>query len=450
MSGNETAYQPGIALWLNPIYPLLLIFQDLGLIGAWIGIIIIFQAYLLLLFFGKWISRYFLTFLVVPIFFQLNILFIGFTSTSWGLISILAFLIYLINVRKYSSQRKVTIIFGLMTFAGTALIVPTILPYYIPILGILFLIDLALKDKNAVRNILTPFLGVLGSLGVYGLNLFLSNKNYRSEIINLYVTELPYNTSSVTVNLILDFLSIKGSIRPITDIFDFFGWIIFITFVLSLIFSIRFKNQHRIVMSLCGAFFGFVTMFGIFEISFFKGRAGIYFLIIFLLSMAIIASYGHKKYLGKWLFIFSAGLALSSAYLFPVVQYRYHDEKIYYKTLELLKDHKITNDAIVYTTLPQLNFVSIDFDVRNMDRLFEINPFSKQQVIVLLDFNMDFIDPVLSRQFEYQEVHNSDINATLTRIRDEKIKKSEEIETRIIKHNFTLIFEDENYKIYSN
>ena len=456
LSNAQTAYQPGLSLYISPVHYFFADIIDLGYLAGILGISIVFHSFLVLSAFNSQMAKFFLLILLLPFFYQLNILLIGLASTSWGVLILVAFLAMLINLSNHQLNFKYALTY-VGIFSSVGLFTPTIFPYLIPLVFIVFFFDLLLGEKEAFIKFLIPATSLLLSSLIYILNTIFSNSEASSEISSMFVTSLrnQFNFFSISedaslfIQLILDFFSFEDSIRPLNSVFDLFGWVIFLTYGIILIYSLIKKNRVGYITASFGFYFGLVTMVGIFEISYFKGRAGIYFLVIFSISLAYALSTLYNKYFGVYLLAGVTIVAFISGAMFPIKHYRYHDESIYFEVSDLILNGDILESSLVITDLPQMNLVSNRFKILNLNDFDKFKLQDQSQIIFILDFNEELIDPVYSRQFEFYEVYNTDIDSKIRGIRDQKIVESKLFEATI-KDTYKLIFSDSKYKIYSN
>jgi hypothetical protein len=245
-----------------------------------------------------------------------------------------------------------------------------------------------------------------------------------------------------------DYFFINDEIRPISSFLDLVGYISLLFSFIVFIYYYRRKNIAFTILAFFAGYFGIITMFGIFDLSYIKGRAGWYFIFIFILLISALLSVTVTSYLIYRVFIFLLIIInLVTLRTHPITHYRYHDEYIYFEIRDIVSAVDVSSKIIINDELPQLGVIDQRLQVRELKDIL-----NKQEVenstLIVLDFNKKLPDPVLSREFQFRDVANQDITVTLEKRIEEKIKQSKISEKEIIKNNFMIIYEDAHYKIY--
>lgn len=380
-------YAPGFHLFLYPLTYLVKYSEIYRFAGGIIGMIFAFYAYLLLKDnFKNKITYLFLGLLLaLPLFKELTLSTIGFYPSSLSFIIFLGF-IYFLTLPEEIGRGKNLLLYLILNMA-LAVTVPYLFVQYLPALFVVLIAVLVQKSLFGAKAKKTYFYFFL--ISCFGLALAFGHTYLQTKIIrraNAFpeipiaapdTAEISTNQENVkkiseklsflkdnsfSQNYIFPFLasaeetlSIKN-IRGVNNYLSIGAYLWFAATIVLLYFSIKLKNKYLFIVSCLSVVFGISILIGIFEMSFYRGRAGWYLLVLAIIGIAIIFD---KIYSSKlvlfWAIIF-AFMALS-AILYPPKYYRAYYSDTFEQVSQIAKNYPDEKICLI-TSQYQLSILS--------------------------------------------------------------------------------------------
>lgn len=477
LSGSPAEYQPGYSLVLAPYYYIFSLENFLNYVGTLAGLTFLMQSLVIMYAFNKKLSLFFLAILPLPIFLELNKTIIALTSNSLSILLFVGFLAGVIIFLEKNREKICKFESNIVIFVAlvSSFIVAPPLGYYL--FSSLVLLGLALMLIFKKIYFLKPLLFSLLGMTLYLTNAIfspfvyaiyqegefpasISNSNVRNVSIailesspNFYENQNP-DSESLTrpityLKIILeDIIFQQDDIRKISSVFDLAGYVVLIIFFCSLIYFFIQRNIALAVISFYGLFFGLITMLGVLDVTFFKGRSGWYFLLTTAIGISIIFTKIFQKRLQVLLAFSSLFLINFAVFTFsPIEHYRYLDEKIYFEIKRIIKNENYSDLILINNDIPYVEIVDSKINSMNIEDILTLDP-KKYNILIILDFDSKILDPVLSRQYSFREVQGDNIEEKLRSQVTSKIIKNQKNEKLLISAGYSVIYEADTFKIY--
>ena len=463
----ESGYQPGYFLFVKQLYLLYDFQSSLNYLGSIIGIIVIINTIFLIYTINKNAGLIFASIIQLPIFLELNKVIIGLTSNSLSFLILAGTIIGLILYYDQASSIQHRNITVAISSLSSAITVPTLTFYLFPLFIIVAII---FRGKEKIRTSLLPTLYLtLGVViyvvnGVYGTlqsNLqkstesrspLLGNTQTVVEIVSKAPRELDQSEvlslSDQIIALLRDYLVFSSEVRPLSGWFSISGYLILICILLVLFSPMGKRRLDLKLLLVFLLYFGIITMLGVFDLTYIKGRAGWYYLFIFAITISFLFSYikviSARSELIPLLFIL---VSIITYFYWPIYHYRYVDENVYRAVRDLTFDLKNSNQIFINDTLPYAKNISNKIYLSSDEALMS-DPSKGKTIIFVLDFNTKLLDPTLSRQFQKSEINNSNFLEKLYQIRDDKIRDAITLQKYLLDEDYDLYKSVDGYKIF--
>jgi hypothetical protein len=391
------AYPPGLYILCSGIYSLFDMKNYVNIIGLAISLVINIEIYKLLNGIIKEKSKYiFLLVTLLPIFNSIIFTRVGFNSgqlTFLWLINLIAIFSRLIKKDPIGKQFWTLIISSLIVQPHV------VLSWFIPIVATTFYLYKA-KIINQIK-FLIPIL----SVPLISIVTYLILANYSLSTFNL--TDMSNFKQKHFINILWENLfsivGIKGHIRPWDESILSVGAYIGICILVIILFVT--KDEQLKVISIFALFMGLVVVTGMFELSYFKGRTGLYYFYLIVLVMILI--YEKIKFSLR---TENSLIILLAIILFinPPIAYRIFDEKVFYTVKSLQSQLNITSLYTQFDSMDLLtnNNQSKKIDLNTSQSELNYNYYLIQKNIpqlIILNNNKNLPSPYFSGHKRYED-----------------------------------------------
>lgn len=443
-------YPIGFSILTSSVKQLINFERSINYVAASIALIIAFEVYKINSnSLGKKMSIFFQFIILLPI--SSTILFtrIGF-NTGQILFLLFILILNLIYNFTYNSKYKINLIQIIIISVASILTAPHVfITWSIALFFVSLFLFVFIK-----KYIFILYLSCLMSIFILIYLIIFSKINSFSKFSELIFnksSELENNMQNKSeinsvVEIFLNFIQVKSYIRPPLDNILFFAsYIAIFIMIISFLFS---KNLTIKSISILGIILGFITQTGIFELSYFKGRSGIYFYYTFIFVLLMFYKKLGKSKLKKTFLIDNyLIIIISTLYLLfiPNKAYRETDETVYLKTKNILDEYK-----------QNINIMSDFKNMRLIDsRIIEYElKFDKTLLLkmdyVILNTSNKRPDPYLSGLKKYEDRDISEFYKKMDIITQDRIKRNLTLSSLILNNDFQLVVRNKNYVILKN
>lgn len=443
-----TGYQPGMGIYLSPVYFITNPKGSLDYLGFSIGLVLLILTLVLLEQIKPRLSFYFLPLFTLPFFIENQKFLIGFSNNQFFTLFIplfIALIYFMVNEQK--SKKLILFLLGSVlasiTITNPAVTLST---------GILFILLIIILPRIFNYQISELFFSFI--FFIVGIFLYLFNSNlYGIKLLN-FLQQYTFNPQIFSRDSILynslffiwEIVKFKVIVNPFSSFFNFSGYIALLSMITICILAILRKNFLIFLFSFSATILGFSTLTGAGQYSFIMGRAGWYFILLFLITIALLA---HDIFLSL---NFSSILFLAYSLIIifnasnPPSEYRYDNEEIH---LEIYRySINQTSDLYLYSTLQdnriyvynEKNITLID----DLTKYIKVCSLSDCNLIVAIDKSKKSPDPILSREIDKELIQNQDIIDAFYQRRQVILNSNLNLEKELLKEGFKIYFENES------
>ena len=462
---NAWGYQPGLAIYLSPIYKILDPAGSLDYLGFAIGLVLLMYICILLEIIKKYLSLYFITIFTLPIFVQNQNYLTGLSNNQFFILYV-PLIIYLIYELKDRNKESKFYLFLLsIILSGLSITNPAVSLYIVYVLVIL-LVTLPILFNYSFKRIFFILFTYLLGITLYFFDRgmkpdatldFLAENTFKDDTANLTTNLTPINR----LLLFQDIFRIKFLTSPFDSYFTAGAFLAIFMILAICIYSLKVKNLFYFLFSSAGFIFGLSTLTGIGQYSFIIGRVGWYYILIFLILVSSMILSLVNKYNLHFYILFVGTLIIIFNSLHPPVNYRFDNEEIHIKISNLAKESKST--LYLFSTLYDNRIYHFKKDVvlindpqsglgqTSYDDLSEYLKKCKIQTcgttIVLIDKSSKLPDPVLSRAISRELINNEQTLKSFYEVRNKTLEANIDLERKLIQEDFFIYFNDKNNSI---
>jgi hypothetical protein len=475
----ETAwgYQPGLAIYLAPVYQILDPAASLDYLGFAIGLVLLVYVAILLEIIKKYLSLYFIVLLTLPFFTQNQYYLIGLSNNQFFILYI-PLIIYLIyRIKDFDKESKFYLVLISLIMLSLTITSPSV-SYYIGYFLVLFLITLPIVFNYSLKRISFILLNYIFGIGIYFFDMnikpiqtvdFLSEQVFadNSTVFTTISTadstadSTTYSTSNSIFLLLWDFLKLKFLINPFDSYFNAVGYMALLITLAVCIYSLLVKNLFYFLLSGAGVFSGFSTLTGIGQYSFIIGRIGwFYILIVIILASSIILNLVFKYSLNFYILILGIFIIIFNS-LNPPSDYRFDNEDIHIKVYNLVNESK--SPFYLFSTLydnriyhfkknvllindPQAGLGQTPYADLS-EHLKNCKKHSCATTIVLIDKSLKLSDPILTRSINRVKINDDTILKEFYSARNKILETNINLERMLIQNGFIYYYNDINNSI---
>ena len=442
---EEIAYPPGISGILIPIMNLVDIKFALNFIGATLGVLTL---YIILQILSITMSKFELillsSILISPIYNVLTLARIGIHTGAYFPILIITNLTLIVLMTKKSrvvnDNQLLSLFF--ITFLQAGVLAPhqtiTLVILNFSIISF-FAFSRLLTYQFSLTIFATICLGFISSI------LYMSSSRLKS-IESIIYSSSSSSSSSSLYSFAEDYLSIKLPIRPIFEssnsLFAYFALFSSLTW---LIVSYKRKNYQNFIIGYFTVFYGVITLTGILELSYTKGRAGWNFMLLFAIVFSILASKLVDKYVRKFKVVIPLVIMLTSL-LYPPIRYRFEPEEAltFTRTTLQAENMQIIN---LYSDLAEAHF--IDPRVNLITEIDLLNTyFSKKYVLLNMDGTLP--DKFLANIRKYEDRNFAKFDEEQQNIITNRIDKNIKLVSLLKQKGYKIISNSNTYYLLRN
>lgn len=462
---NAWGYQPGLAIYLSPIYKILDPAGSLDYLGFAIGLVLLMYICILLEIIKKYLSLYFITIFTLPIFVQNQNYLTGLSNNQFFILYV-PLIIYLIYELKDRNKESKFYLFLLSIILSGLSITNPAVSLYIGYVLVILLVTLPILFNYSFKRIFFILFTYLLGITLYFFDRgmkpdatldFLAENTFKDDTANLTTNLTPINR----LLLFQDIFRIKFLTSPFDSYFTAGAFLAIFMILAICIYSLKVKNLFYFLFSSAGFIFGLSTLTGIGQYSFIIGRVGWYYILIFLILVSSMILSLVNKYNLHFYILFVGTLIIIFNSLHPPVNYRFDNEEIHIKISNLAKESKST--LYLFSTLYDNRIYHFKKDVvlindpqsglgqTSYDDLSEYLKKCKIQTcgttIVLIDKSSKLPDPVLSRAISRELINNEQTLKSFYEVRNKTLEANIDLERKLIQEDFFIYFNDKNNSI---
>ena len=390
-------YPPGLYILCSGIYSLFDMKNYVNIIGLAISLVINIEVYKLFKGFIKSKSKYiFLLVTLLPIFSSIIFTRVGFNS---GQLTFLWFINLIAILSRLTKKDPIGKQYWILTISSLLIQPHVILTWFVPIVAAtlyLYKVKIINQLKSLIPILLVPPLSIV---------MYLIFSDFSLSTFKL--TDITNDKQTNSINILwenfVSIVGIKGQIRPWDESILSVGAYLGLSILVIILFVT--KDIQLKVISIFTLFMGLIVATGIFEISYFKGRTGIYYFYLIVIVMILI--YEKIRFNSRTENILILLLAIG-LFLNPPIAYRVYDEKVFYTVKSLQSELKVTS---IYTQFDSMDIITnnkkskrIDLNISQskLNMNYYLIQMNSPQLIVL-NYGKKLPDPYLSGQKRYED-----------------------------------------------
>ena len=462
---NAWGYQPGLAIYLSPIYKILDPAGSLDYLGFAIGLVLLMYICILLEIIKKYLSLYFITIFTLPIFVQNQNYLTGLSNNQFFILYVPLIINLIYELKDRNKESKFYLFLLSIILSGLSITNPAV-SLYIGYVLVILLVTLPILFNYSFKRIFFILFTYLLGITLYFFDRgmkpdatldFLAENTFKDDTANLTTNLTPINR----LLLFQDIFRIKFLTSPFDSYFTAGAFLAIFMILAICIYSLKVKNLFYFLFSSAGFIFGLSTLTGIGQYSFIIGRVGWYYILIFLILVSSMILSLVNKYNLHFYILFVGTLIIIFNSLHPPVNYRFDNEEIHIKISNLAKESKST--LYLFSTLYDNRIYHFKKDVvlindpqsglgqTSYDDLSEYLKKCKIQTcgttIVLIDKSSKLPDPVLSRAISRELINNEQTLKSFYEVRNKTLEANIDLERKLIQEDFFIYFNDKNNSI---
>ena len=269
---NAWGYQPGLAIYLSPIYKILDPAGSLDYLGFAIGLVLLMYICILLEIIKKYLSLYFITIFTLPIFVQNQNYLTGLSNNQFFILYV-PLIIYLIYELKDRNKESKFYLFLLSIILSGLSITNPAVSLYIGYVLVILLVTLPILFNYSFKRIFFILFTYLLGITLYFFDRgmkpdatldFLAENTFKDDTANLTTNLTPINR----LLLFQDIFRIKFLTSPFDSYFTAGAFLAIFMILAICIYSLKVKNLFYFLFSSAGFIFGLSTLTGIGQYSF--------------------------------------------------------------------------------------------------------------------------------------------------------------------------------------
>lgn len=470
MSKPSSGYQPGIAIYLSPIYSLTNPKGSLDFLAVAMSTTFICYVMLALETLKSKLGLIFVGLMSLHFFADNQQMLMEFSNNQFSILYITLILILVYRLQERTENRKISLTLLILILMSLGITSPSLALYIFYYLFVLMVLLPTIFQYDAKILLITTSALITG-VWFYFLNTRMDFTNFISFINSLHglpvveqnltiptkITDLTaindFFVFSIIYEIMIEIFKIKVIEHPFISLFNFAGYLSLIGFIFCFLLSLVRRNTLYFLLSTAGLIFGISTLTGIGQSSFIMGRVGLYYIIVFLIfiSLVILKVYDFA-FKAKYI-IFYVGAIFFYASFNPPMAYRYHDEQVFLNLFEYIKN---SNQEKIYliSSIPNIEvFEYKDNRVQIIQFFSENNNLvldKSYPLFVVIDKKDELPDPILSqrvkKEFITDKITLDSFYNERKKIIDENILLEQQLEIR----DFKYIFKNSDYSILTN
>lgn len=397
LNNGELSYFPGALSFLCPFLYFSDNFINLNFFSAILSLLILF--YLIILLHDILSEIGLVIFILINysiLFYPLLMVRITYNGSAIYYLIFLAFINFLIKF--YTSKlTKAQFLFSQTVILISAGFLAPHISMLVSIPILICYLCLFVQKKINFENILYLVVLIILSISLFFIVTKNSIHSYEMtyNLIQNKNFELNESFFKLTKEAIFEFLRIKYPIRnPLDNVLSLFSYLI----IFFYIYLIKFVNQIKgsIFLVIFGLYLGVVTITGIGEFAYLKGRSGWYYMLTaaFTISLFLVFLFDKFKFKkANYLIYFLLSVNLLTILIYPPKFFSENEREIYINIKNNL-DLKTNNSALIYSNFKHLNFIDkrlikVDLNSSNilnsnfvvLDKKFDFNILRKSNLI---------------------------------------------------------------------
>lgn len=448
-SSNNFTYQPGLSIYLAPLYFLVDPGSSLDYLGFAIGIVLLIFTLLVLDQFRQFSGIFFVALLTIPLFSENQKYLVSFGNNQFFILYI-PLILYLVYRLKDKDKENNIYLFLLTLILLSLTITNPALTLYIGYLLILFTITLPLIFKFSFRIIMALNTSFLLGVVFYLYNMRMGVSEATSFFLDVKTDLLSTpNTYDYTFldrfkNLFFDIMSFKVIQNPFDSVINFGVYLSVVLFAFLFFYAITKKDFLYFLFGITGIVWGFSAITGFGQYSVILERVGWYYTLVFLIVVTLLIKNFVAYYRIEIFLVSTSFLMFFYNSFFPFQEYRFDNEIIHLEMLKLTKNYSDTIQLYSTLTYNDIHFIA-NKNIQEVESLEELKKCiikSCEFLVVIIDKKRDLPNPYLLRTFTREQINDEQHMEYIYERRLNDVAKNLNLKANLVENGFTIYFEN--------